>query len=120
MSPGQKLNRHLYRAYIFFVGMNEVFISPRGASFSAPAPAPAPPPPPRRRSFLSTRVGDVELAERRVRDLLFDERRDCESHVLAVLRTAGVAFRLLHDLFHLLEHLRGAAGEVRHGVVCFC
>ena len=34
-------------------------------------------------------------------------------------RTAGVAFRLLHDLFHLLEHLRGAASQVRHGVGCF-
>ena len=66
------------------------------------------------------RIGEIELAKRRVRDLLFDERRDRARHVLAVLRTAGVAFRLLHDLFHLLEHLRGAAGEVRHRVGCFC
>ena len=72
-----------------------------------------------RRPFLSARVGDVELAERRVGDLLFDERRERERHILAVFRIAGVAFRLLQGLLHLLEHLRGAASQVRHGVGCF-
>ena len=67
-----------------------------------------------RRPFLSARVGHVELAERLVGDLLLNERRERERHILAVLRVAGVAFRLLQGLLHLIDHLRGGAGEVRH------